>query len=581
MQLASGGLCAVTWAVNAKSHDEPHLARDYCWLGAPAVVPLGAMRSTQYIGWTFALRVATRQLAAAFALAVALPAAAQTCIGDIVADGRVDGGDLGVLLSNWGVVVATSPVSRACDVDNNGQVTGADLGLVLADWGYCPVTIADVSPTQGCLLGGTEITITGIWLGQTSAVTIGGVPATGVTPISSTVVKATVPVGVIGPAAIAITTPSGTSIASQTFTYMPASVSSITPNEGAIGGGTLITITGDYLGLTTAVIIGGTPSSNLTIVNATTVTAVTPSGMAGNADVVIIGKKGTVVAPGGFTYRSIITPSWASLLQAIPDAAVVTDPALRAAISATGYAWRVRDIGTQIEMVLVPPGTFQMGCIMGSNQFECSSFEYPVHTVSLTNAFYLGRYEITQGQWTARMGSNPSYFQASNGFPGPAERPVEAVSWSMAQAFVSTTGMRLPTEAEWEYACRAGTQTPFHSGPGFPNGTTDDNLANMIAWLRPFGCTPCPGSAPVGSFAANALGCHDMLGNVSEWVNDGVGAYPSDPQTNPTGELSGANRVHRGGSFAGSSGAARASFRRGLDAGGWYSDLGFRVVRNP
>jgi formylglycine-generating enzyme required for sulfatase activity len=279
----------------------------------------------------------------------------------------------------------------------------------------------------------------------------------------------------------------------------------------------------------------------------------------------------------------VVTPAWATLVEALPDPAVVTDPMLRGRITATGWAWRVRDTATQVEMLLVPPGTFQMGCVMGSALVGCTPFEGPVHPVTLTDAFYLGRYEVTQAQWLGRMGTNPSRYQASNGHPGSMERPVEAVSWEMAQAFVASAGLRLPTEAEWEYACRAGTETPFHAGPGFPLGTSDDALLTLIAHFRSAPCQVClVTTTQVGGKAANSLGLHDLLGNVWEWTNDrSSNYYEPGPQTNPTGPLFGNARVFRGGSFSQPSGSTRSSFRRGLDAGSWYDDLGFRVARNP
>jgi len=265
-----------------------------------------------------------------------------------------------------------------------------------------------------------------------------------------------------------------------------------------------------------------------------------------------------------------VVPSWATLVEAQPDPAVVTDPALRAAIAATGLAWRVRDTATQIEMLLVPPGTFQMGCIMGSNQFGCSLVELPVHQVTLTNAFYLGRYEVTQAQWQARMGSNPSAYQG-------ASRPVDSVSWTTIQGYLSATGLRLPTEAEWEYACRAGTQTPFY------NGSTDDNTVGNLAWFYYNTCgggTGC-GSRDVGLKAANAFGFHDMLGNVWEWVNDWYGGYSANPQTDPTGPVSASNRVLRGGSWLNDTNYVRSSHRIYASPGYTNYNIGFRVARTP
>jgi formylglycine-generating enzyme required for sulfatase activity len=247
----------------------------------------------------------------------------------------------------------------------------------------------------------------------------------------------------------------------------------------------------------------------------------------------------------------------------------VTDPALRAAIAATGLAWRVRDTATQVEMLLVPPGTFQMGCIMGSDQYGCYVQELPMHQVTLTNAFYLGRYEVTQSQWVAKMGSNPSYFQ---GQPNSASRPVEQVSWNTIQGYLSATGFRLPTEAEWEYACRAGTQTPFY------NGSSNDSTVGTLAW---YSSNTSGQTRPVGGKAANAFGFHDMLGNVWEWVNDWYGGYTAEAQTNPTGPVNAPNRVKRGGSWWDSSLFVRSSTREAPTpwSRSWF--LGFRVARNP
>ena len=281
---------------------------------------------------------------------------------------------------------------------------------------------------------------------------------------------------------------------------------------------------------------------------------------------------------GNWSDGSIVVPSWATQIEAAPDPAVVTDANLRDAILATGLAWRVRDNSSQIEMLLVPPGTFEMGC-SPSSESDCNASEAPVHTVTLTCPFYVGRYEVTQAQWTAKMGSNPSFFQGVS-YPGAEYRPVEQVSWTTIQSFLSATGLRLPTEAEWEYAYRAGTTTAFHSMPQAQNGTNDDALVGNIAWYSPNASSK---THFVGGKAANALGLHDMSGNVWEWVNDWFSEtyYASSPATDPLGPATGSLRVLRGGSFIDISFDLRSSARNGFAPSTPDSSIGFRVVRAP
>jgi formylglycine-generating enzyme required for sulfatase activity len=263
-----------------------------------------------------------------------------------------------------------------------------------------------------------------------------------------------------------------------------------------------------------------------------------------------------------------------------PDPKVVTDPEWRERIIATGLPWRVRDNASQIEMLLVPPGTFMMGC-SPSDQWGCRSNEDPVHEVTLTQPFYLGRYEVTQAQWTAVMGSNPSNFQSPSSQVPAAQvsnRPVERVSWTMIQDFEAATGLRLPTEAEWEYACRAGTQTAFNLPP---TGTNDDGLLGQLAW---FNQNAASQTHPVGQKQANNLGLHDMHGNAWEWVEDwyGGGYYGQSPSLDPPGPISGTLRVLRGGSwFDGSDWGVRASFRSGVNADLAGLNNGFRAARTP
>jgi formylglycine-generating enzyme required for sulfatase activity len=364
------------------------------------------------------------------------------------------------------------------------------------------------------------------------------------------------------------------------------SISSVTPNVGPTAGGTAITITGTNLTGTSSVTIGGVAATSVSVVSATTVTAVTPAGTAGAKTVSVTTPGGTANLTNGFTYTTV----WYTVLEQNPDPAVVTSATLRNAITATGYPWRVRDNGTQIEMVLIPPGTFNMGC-SASNVYGCNTDESPVHAVTLTSAFYMGRYEVTQAQWQARMGSNPSYFVArpQNGNTANTNRPVEQVTWNQIAGtggFLSGTGLRLPTEAEWEYACRAGTTTAFHGFTGYLSGTNDDTLVGNIAWFsgnNGASGTATYGTKAVGQKLANGFGLHDMSGNVWEWVNDWYGStyYASSPSSNPTGPSTGTYRVLRGGSWASDTGGVRSSYRNYYTPDGTGYDVGFRVARAP
>ena len=267
--------------------------------------------------------------------------------------------------------------------------------------------------------------------------------------------------------------------------------------------------------------------------------------------------------------------AWATTIEPFVDPAVVTDANLRAAILATGLPWRVRDNASNIEMLLVPPGVFMMGCSQGSNQYGCYDHELPVHQVTLTNAFYIGRTEVTQAQWQAEMGNNPSQFV---GYADSPSRPVERVSWNTTQGFLSQNSLRLPTEAEWEFACRAGTTTPFY------NGSTDDNTLTTLAWYSYNTCsggTGC-GTRAVATKLPNALGLHDTLGNVWEWVNDYWASYPSsNPATNPQGPVTGTYRLLRGGGWDYNSYFCRGSQRYGDVPDVALDNVGFRAARTP
>ncbi len=220
--------------------------------------------------------------------------------------------------------------------------------------------------------------------------------------------------------------------------------------------------------------------------------------------------------------------------------------------------------------IRIPAGTFQMGDIQGGGGIDQS----PVHTVTLTKDFYMGKYEVTQRQWEAVMGRNPSYFDECGG-----DCPVEEVSWDNVQAFIEalnvregTTAYRLPTEAEWEYAARAGTTTKYSFG-------NDESQLGDYAWYR----SNSGGTThPVGQKRPNAWGLYDMHGNVWEWVQDWYSStyYSSSPSVDPAGPGSGAARVKRGGSWGGNAFSLRSASRSRSSLGARNSLLGFRLVRS-
>jgi len=193
--------------------------------------------------------------------------------------------------------------------------------------------------------------------------------------------------------------------------------------------------------------------------------------------------------------------------------------------------------GLNIEMVDVRGGTFTMGCTPEQGS-DCRDNEKPPRSVSLSD-FSIGKYEVTQAQWKAVMGSNPSRFQ------GCDDCPVEKVSWNDVQEFIqklnAQTGKtyRLPTEAEWEYAARGGSQSQGYQYAG-------GNNLDEVAW---HGGNSGSKTHKVGSKAPNELGIYDMSGNVWEWCSDWYGDYTPEAQTNPTGPNSGSFRVLRGGSW--------------------------------
>jgi len=222
----------------------------------------------------------------------------------------------------------------------------------------------------------------------------------------------------------------------------------------------------------------------------------------------------------------------------------------------------------RLEMIWVEPGTFMMGSPVGETGRSANETE---HNVTLTKGFYLGKHEVTQAQWERVMGGNPSYFKG-------ADRPVDQVSWNDAVEFCNKLtemekkagrvpeGMsyQLPTEAQWEYACRAGTSTMYSWGDSISssNANYDRNVGE---------------TTPVGKYPVNPWGFYDMHGNIYEWCADWYGTYPSGSVTDPEGPASGSFRVIRGGSWYSDGTTLRSAERGNYAPSGRYDSLGFRV----
>jgi formylglycine-generating enzyme required for sulfatase activity len=208
-----------------------------------------------------------------------------------------------------------------------------------------------------------------------------------------------------------------------------------------------------------------------------------------------------------------------------------------------------------LEYVWIPPGTFMMGCSPGDN--ECYDDEKPSHRVSLSKGFWIGQTEVTVAAYKRFAGRTGRTMPTAPDFnPGlnNEQMPIVNVSWDDAQAYCAWAGGQLPTEAEWEYAARAGSTEARH-------GSLDE-----VAWCN----TNSRGQThPVGEKRGNGFGLHDMLGNVWEWVNDWYDQnyYQSSPPRDPTGPTSGQQRVLRGGSWGGDPRRVRVSCRDWNDPG--------------
>ena len=232
--------------------------------------------------------------------------------------------------------------------------------------------------------------------------------------------------------------------------------------------------------------------------------------------------------------------------------------------------------GLNFEMMPIPAGTFVMGSPDDEKDRDVTGNEGPQTTVTITKPFWLGKTEVTQSQWKVVMGNNPSSFKGD-------DLPVEMVSWNDATAFCKKLNemkrdtlpagyhYTLPTEAQWEYACRAGTVTPFYFGD-------DPDYVGLerYAWYAGKSSSK---THPVGEKLPNGWGLHDMHGNVWEWCLNRISdSYPGGNVSDPQGPQGGSSRVFRGGCYYSDGGLCRSAYRYGFLPVDTSSSLGFRVA---
>jgi formylglycine-generating enzyme required for sulfatase activity len=224
---------------------------------------------------------------------------------------------------------------------------------------------------------------------------------------------------------------------------------------------------------------------------------------------------------------------------------------------------------TGMKFVLIPEGEFDMGSF--SEEKGRSDYESPVHRVIIKNPFYMGKSSVTQKQWKKTMGNNPSHFKGE-------DRPVEMVSWNEVQEFVNklnskegTDRYRLPSEAEWEYACRAGTQTRYSFGE-------EESKLNEYAWYAENSYSK---THPIGQKKPNPWGLYDMHGNVWEWIQDSWYENYSDSPLNGSvwEDKNSPDRVSRGGSWFCNVGFCRSASRFRRNPESRISNMGFRLLR--
>jgi len=345
----------------------------------------------------------------------------------------------------------------ACDADfdQDGVVAGSDLAEVLVRWGACPGCAADIN--RDGFVDGSDLASFLILWGQAC--------------VQDPVIK------------------------------------SIAPNTAPRWGGVDVVITGSNL--QNSSVMFGTKSAAVRSASDSQIIVTAPPLDPSVFDITVSKSdgSGSATVVGAFTVTATLAPEWATVVEEFPDPKVVTDPAVLEAIQASGLPWRVLAgagglQGEPIPMVLIPGGSFIRGCGQPALNASCPTDAIPALAIDMP-AFYIGETEIKQSHFTSRWLPNNSANQGNS--PGAtASHPIESVYPWFRDFFLVMTNCRLPTEAEWEYAYRAGTQTAFYTG------SDDFSAPPLPGWF----CGPCA-SQPVAQLAPNGFGLYDMAGNVA------------------------------------------------------------------
>jgi formylglycine-generating enzyme len=318
---------------------------------------------------------------------------------------------------------------------------------------------------------------------------------------------------------------------------------------------------------------------------------------AGQPTLSLTGAVGTVYS---IQYATSLSPTdgWVdrTLLQAQAAQTVWTDPS---ALATGQQFYRAVSVPAPADanLVFIQPGTFTMGSPTNEAERDTNQVQ---HSVIISRGFWMGKFLVTQADYLAVVGSNPSFFIAANGYSDDSTRPVETVNWIDASNYCAlrtqqerSGGLipanyvyRLPTESEWEYADRAGTTTAFYLGNSLHSGQANCDgryeYDASVGTINNISGIFLGHPTPVGSYAANGWGLYDMIGNVLEWCQDWFGPYPEGVALDPQGPATAPGRVVRGGAWSLDALHCRSAYRDGYAPDGrGLNYIGFRVVLAP